>query len=56
MGNGTSIRKFNGLTTAGEGVFFDVGALSRNASSRFTQATGPHKAFRKTKMPARSNP
>jgi hypothetical protein len=31
MGNGTSIRKFNGLTTAGEDVFFDVGALSRNA-------------------------
>ena len=27
MGNGTSIRKFNGLTTAGEDVFFDVGAL-----------------------------
>ena len=33
MGNGTSIRKFDGLTTAGEGVSRDVGALSRNASS-----------------------
>ena len=33
MGNGTSIREFNGLTTAGGGVFFDVGALWRNAGS-----------------------
>jgi hypothetical protein len=31
MGNGTSIGKFNGLTTAGGGLFFDVGALLRNA-------------------------
>jgi len=33
MGNGTSIGKFNGLTTAGGGLFFDVGAQSRNAGS-----------------------
>ena len=33
MGNGTSIGKFNGLTTAGGGVSRDVGALSRNAGS-----------------------
>jgi hypothetical protein len=33
MGNGTSIGKFNGLTTAGGGVLRDVGALSRNAGS-----------------------
>ncbi len=33
MGNGTSIGKFNGLTTAGGGVFFDVLALLRYAGS-----------------------
>jgi len=33
MGDGTSIGKFNGLTTAGGGVLRDVGALSRNAGS-----------------------
>jgi hypothetical protein len=31
MGNGTSIGKFNGLTTAGGDVLCDVGALSRKA-------------------------
>jgi hypothetical protein len=31
MGNGTSIGKFNGLTTAGGDLFFDALALSRNA-------------------------
>jgi hypothetical protein len=30
MGNGTSIGKFNGLTTAGGGVLRDVGSLSRD--------------------------
>jgi len=30
MGDGTSIGKFNGLTTAGGGVFFDVGTPARN--------------------------
>jgi tetratricopeptide (TPR) repeat protein len=30
MGNGTSIGKFNGLTTAGGEVFFDVGTPARN--------------------------
>jgi hypothetical protein len=30
MGDRTSIRKFNGLTTAGGGVLFDVGTLSRS--------------------------
>ncbi len=42
MGNETSIHKFNGLTTAGEDVFFDVGALSRNAGflSRNPDALG----------------
>jgi hypothetical protein len=33
MGNGTSIGKFNGLTTAGGGVCFDVGALGGNANA-----------------------
>ena len=33
MGNGTSIREFDGLTTAGDGMCSDVGALSRNAGS-----------------------
>jgi hypothetical protein len=33
MGNGTSKGKFNGLTTAGGGVLFDAGALSRNTGS-----------------------
>jgi hypothetical protein len=33
MDYGTSIGKFNGLTTAGEGVCFDVGALSRVAAT-----------------------
>ena len=34
MGNGTSIGNFGSLTmTDSEGVFFDVGALSRNAGS-----------------------
>jgi hypothetical protein len=30
MDNGTSIRKFDGLTTASEGVFRDIGALLPN--------------------------
>jgi len=33
MDYGTSIGKFNGLTTAGGGVFFDVGALGGNANA-----------------------
>jgi hypothetical protein len=33
MGNGTSNGKFNGLTTAGEGVCFDVGALCGKANA-----------------------
>ncbi len=33
MGNGTSIRKFDGLTTAGGVVSRDVGPVSRNAGS-----------------------
>ena len=33
MDYGTSIGKFNGLTTAGGGVFFDVGALGGNTNA-----------------------
>ena len=60
MGNGTSIGKFNGLTTAGGEVFFDVGTLSRNASflSRIFHKPPPERrlaaGFSRSDMQSRS--
>jgi hypothetical protein len=41
MGNGTSNGEFNGLTTAGGKVFFDVGALLRNTGFLFALQACP---------------